>query len=90
MISVIYEIWRTLKPDLEHNSIDSAAESVIDILLDHDYDINDIRKEFKRDKDFLSVLKSYEVPSDEDEEDEYEEEEEEEEYYDDEDEGSWH
>ena len=84
-ISVVAEIWKAVKGNLDHTSVNEAAETVIDILLDHDYDVSEIKQAFKRDKEFLDVLGAYDPPSAEDDDIDYEEEEESE----DEDEEDW-
>jgi hypothetical protein len=80
--AIASEIWGELKRFV--NTVDraEAAETVIQILMDNDSDVEDIRDAFKGDSDIKRALtayldndKDYEV--EDEEEDEYEEEEDE-------------
>ena len=80
--AIASEIWGELKRFV--NTVDraEAAETVIQILMDNDSDVEDIRDAFKGDTDIKRALTAY-LDNDkdyaaEDEEDEFEEEEEEE------------
>ena len=81
--AIASEIWRELKRFV--NTVDraEAAETVIQILMDNDSDVEDIRDAFKGDSDIKRALTAY-LDNDkdyeaEDDEDEYEEEEDEDE-----------
>lgn len=79
--TVASEIWGELKRFV--NTVDraEAAETVIQILMDNDSDVEDIRDAFKGDSDIKRALTAY-LDNDKDyeeEEDEYEEEEDEDE-----------
>jgi len=78
--AIASEIWGELKRFV--NTVDraEAAETVIQILMDNDSDVEDIRVAFKGDTDIKRALTAY-LDNDkdyavEDEEDEYEEEDE--------------
>ena len=78
--AIASDIWGELKRFV--NTVDraEAAETVIQILMDNDSDVEDIRAAFKGDSDIKRALTAY-LDNDkdyaaEDEEDEYEEEEE--------------
>ena len=78
--TIASEIWGELKRFV--NTVDraEAAETVIQILMDNDSDVEDIRAAFKSDTDIKRALTAY-LDNDkdyaaEDEEDEFEEEEE--------------
>ena len=78
--AIASEIWGELKRFV--NTVDraEAAETVIQILMDNDSDVEDIRDAFKGDTDIKRALTAY-LDNDkdyvaEDEEDEFEEEEE--------------
>ena len=77
--AIASEIWGELKRFV--NTVDraEAAETVIQILMDNDSDVEDIRNVFKGDSDIKRALTAY-LDNDkdyaaEDEEDEFEEEE---------------
>jgi hypothetical protein len=78
--AIASEIWGELKRFV--NTVDraEAAETVIQILMDNDSDVEDIRNAFKGDSDIKRALTSY-LDNDKDyeaeDEDEYEEEEDE-------------
>lgn len=78
-ITVIHEVWRALKTDIDGNSLPDAAESLVDVLIQNDYEASDIKAEFRRDSDVMDALKAF-IASQEDEEEEYEEEEDDEDY----------
>ena len=81
--AIASEIWGELKRFV--NTVDraEAAETVIQILMDNDSDVEDIRDAFKGDSDIKRALTAY-LDNDkdyaEDEEDESEEEEEDEDW----------
>ena len=82
--AIASEIWGELKRFV--NTVDraEAAETVIQILMDNDSDVEDIRDAFKGDTDIKRALTAY-LDNDkdyaaEDEEDEYEEEDEDEDW----------
>ena len=71
-----FELWSELKRYV--NSIDrnEAADTLVNLLIDNDYDVDDIRTLFKSDSDVKQALKSYlgdaeEEELDEEEEDDY-------------------
>ena len=76
--AIASEIWGELKRFV--NTVDraEAAETVIQILMDNDSDVEDIRDAFKGDSDIKRALTAY-LDNDKDYEAEDEEEEEEEE-----------
>lgn len=80
--TIASEIWGELKRFV--NTVDraEAAETVIQILMDNDSDVEDIRDAFKGDSDIKRALTAY-LDNDRDyeteDEDEYDEEEDEEE-----------
>ncbi len=82
--SVAAEIWGELKRFV--NTVDraEAAETVIQILMDNDSDVEDMRDAFKGDTDIKRALTSY-LDNDKDYEEEDEEESEDDDYDEDED-----
>ena len=75
-ITVIHEVWRAIKGEIEEVNLPDAAESLVDVLIQNDYEASDIKAEFRRDSEVMDAVKAY-IASQEDEEEEYEEEEEE-------------
>ncbi len=82
--AIAAEIWGELKRYV--NTVDraEAAETVIQILMDNDSDVEDIRDAFKGDSDIKRALTSY-LDNDNDYSEEEEEEPEDEDYDEDED-----
>ena len=83
--AIASEIWGELKRFV--NTVDraEAAETVIQILMDNDSDVEDIRDAFKGDSDIKRALTSYldndkDYEAEDEDEDEYEEEDEDEDW----------
>jgi hypothetical protein len=79
------EIWGELKRFVNTVDRDEAAETVIQILMDNDSDVEDIRNAFKGDSDIKRALTAYldndkDYEAEDEEDDEYEEEEEDEDW----------
>ena len=77
--AIASEIWGELKRFV--NTVDraEAAETVIQILMDNDSDVEDIRNAFKGDSDIKRALTAYldndkDYAAEDEEDDEYEEE----------------
>jgi len=80
--TIASEIWGELKRFVNTVDRDEAAETVIQILMDNDSDVEDIRNAFKGDSDIKRALtayldndKDYEAEDEEDDESEEEEDE---------------
>jgi hypothetical protein len=56
---VTSEIWGELKRYVNVVDRMDAAESIVSILIDHDYDIDEIREAFKGDSDIKKALTAY-------------------------------
>lgn len=81
-INVASEIWSELKTYITTIDRGNAAETVVSILVDNDYDSTDIRSAFKGDSDIIKALGVYSEGDDGDGDD-YEEAQEEDYSYDD-------
>jgi hypothetical protein len=72
-IEVAAELWGELKRYVNTVDRDEAAESVVSVLVDNDYDADEIRTAFKGDSDIKKALTAYlgnnEIEEDSDEED---------------------
>lgn len=53
------EIWSELKRYINVVDRSDAAESVVGIMIDHDYDVEEIREAFKGDSDIKKALTAY-------------------------------
>lgn len=56
---VASEIWGELRRYVNTVDRDEAAETVVSILIDNDYDVDEIRDAFKGDGDIKRALASY-------------------------------
>ena len=82
--SIAAEIWGELKRYVHTVDPAEAEETVIQILMDNDSDVEDIRNAFKGDSDIKRALTSY-LDNDNDYSEEVEDEDEDEDYNEDED-----
>jgi len=83
--TIASEIWGELKRFVNTVDRQEAAETVVQILMDNDSDVEDIRNAFKGDSDIKRALTTY-LDNDKD----YEvEDEDDDEYQEEEDDGDW-
>jgi hypothetical protein len=74
-IEIATEIWSELKRYVNTVDRDEAAETVVSILIDNDYDVDEIRDAFKGDGDIKRALAAYASrDAEEESEEDYEEE----------------
>jgi hypothetical protein len=57
--TVASEIWGELRRYVNTVDRDEAAETVVSILIDHDFDVDEIRDAFKGDGDIKRALAAY-------------------------------
>jgi hypothetical protein len=74
-ITVIAELWRALKIEIDENNLSDAAESLINVLVENDYDSAEIKEAFRREPAVIEALREYSSQYDEEEYEEYEEDE---------------
>ena len=58
-INVAAELWGELRRYVNTVDRDEAADAVVSILIDNDYDADDIRDAFKGDSDIKRALAAY-------------------------------
>jgi hypothetical protein len=79
-LSIVSEVWEVLREHVDFNDRSEAADSLVNYLMDNNYEVDDIKSEFK-DKDITTALKGYAEQHFQDEEyEEYEDEDEDESY----------
>lgn len=79
-LSIVSEVWEVLREHVDFNDRAEAADSLVNYLMDNNYEVEDIKDEFK-DKDVTKALKGYaEQHFQEEEYEEYEDEDEDESY----------
>lgn len=73
-VDIVYEIWKELKRHITTADRAEAADSLVNVLIDNDYDADQIRDAFKGDNDVKRALQSFldDAEEDLDEEDEEE------------------
>ena len=79
-LSIVSEVWEVLREHVDFNDRSEAADALVNYLMDNNYEVDDIKDEFK-DKDVTKALKGYaEQHFQEEEYEEYEDEDEDESY----------
>jgi hypothetical protein len=57
-LSIVSEVWEALREHIDFNERGDAADTLINYLMDNNYEVDDIKNEFK-DKDITKALKGY-------------------------------
>jgi hypothetical protein len=74
-VDIVYEVWQELKRHITTTDRAEAADSLVNVLIDNDYDADQIRDAFKGDNDVKRALQSFlddaEEDLDEEDEDDY-------------------
>ena len=72
-VDIVHEIWQELKRHITATDRAEAADSLVNVLIDNDYDADQIRDAFKGDNDVKRALQSFldDTEDDIDEEDDY-------------------
>jgi hypothetical protein len=68
-VDVAYDIWTEFRRFLSTPDRAEAADALVNVLIDNDYDAEDIRSAFKGDADVKRALQSYLDDAEEDIED---------------------
>ena len=71
-LDTIAEVWDALREHIDLSERDNAADTLVNFLIDNNYEIDDIKDAFK-DKDITKALKGYaeeHFPEDDDDYDE--------------------
>ena len=71
-VDVAYDIWTEFRRFLSTPDRAEAADALVNVLIDNDYDAEDIRSAFKGDADVKRALQSYLDDADEDTEEDIE------------------
>jgi hypothetical protein len=79
-LDFVSEVWDALRSHVDFNERNDAADTLINLLIDNNYEPEDIKEAFRGDKDLLSALKGY--MSQHDIEEDYEEDEDQDEEWD--------
>ena len=57
-LSIVSEVWEALREHIDFNDRSEAADTLVNYLMDNNYEVDDIKDEFK-DKDITKALKGY-------------------------------
>jgi hypothetical protein len=57
-LTIVAEVWEVLRDHIDFNDRGDAADSLVNFLMDNNYEVEDIKEEFK-DKDITKALKGY-------------------------------
>ena len=71
-LDTIAEVWEALREHIDLSERNDAADTLVNFLIDNNYEIDDIKEAFK-DKDITKALKGYAEEHFPDEDEEYEE-----------------
>jgi hypothetical protein len=75
-LDFVVEVWDALRSHIDLNDRSDAADSLVNLLIDNNYEANDIKDVFKGEKEVLTALKDYLAQHDiEDDYEEYEDDE---------------
>ena len=72
-LDIIAEVWEALREHIDLSERNDAADTLVNFLIDNNYEIDDIKDAFK-DKDITKALKGYAEEHFPDEDEEYEDE----------------
>jgi hypothetical protein len=71
-VDVAYDIWTEFRRFLSTPDRAEAADALVNVLIDNDYDAEDIRSAFKGDADVKRALQSYLADAEDDAEEDSE------------------
>ena len=57
-LNLVVEVWEILREHIDFNDRAEAADTMVNYLMDNNYEVDDIKNEFK-DKDITKALKGY-------------------------------
>jgi hypothetical protein len=76
-ITIVHEVWRAIKSEIDEANLPDAAESLVDVLIQNDYEASDIKVHFRKESEVMEAVKAY-IASQEEEEEDYADEDEDE------------
>lgn len=74
-ITVIAEVWRALKFEIDGSNLSEAAETLVNVLIENDFEPAEIKEAFRRETEVVQALRDYNSQFEEEYEEEYEEDE---------------
>jgi hypothetical protein len=58
-LDFVAEVWEALSSHIDFNDKGDAADTLVNLLIDNDYEANDIKEAFRGDKEVINALKEY-------------------------------
>jgi hypothetical protein len=58
-LDFVTEVWDALRSHIDLNDRSDAADTLINLLIDNNYEADDIKNAFRGDKEMLKALKGY-------------------------------
>jgi hypothetical protein len=58
-LTFVAEVWEVLREHVDFNDRSSAADSLITLLIENNYEPDEIKSSFRGDKDIATALKDY-------------------------------
>ena len=58
-LDFVNEVWDVLRSHIDFNDRSEAADSLVNLLIDNNYEAEDIKTAFKGDKEVITALKEY-------------------------------
>ena len=74
-LDFVSEVWDALRTHIDFNERREAADTLVNLLIDNNYEADEIKEAFRGDKDMLTALKDYASEHEAEYEEEYEEDE---------------
>lgn len=58
-LDLVTEVWDVLRSHIDFNERSDAAESLVNFLIDNNYEAEDIKDAFKGEKEIITAVKDY-------------------------------
>lgn len=58
-LDFVAEVWEALISHVDLNDRAEAADTLVNLLIDNDYEASDIKEAFRKDKEVITALKEY-------------------------------
>jgi hypothetical protein len=58
-LDFVAEVWDALRTHIDFNDRSDAADSLVNLLIDNNYEAEDIKDAFRGEKEVLTALKEY-------------------------------
>lgn len=79
-VQLASDIWKLVSESIPYGEREQLADSLIGILVDHGFDLDDVKYEFDDDQDVLDAIKYYAEDTEDEESEDYDSYDEDEDY----------